>query len=144
MHYKCGFSSSRLASNVSIESLLCAHKDIHEVAWQLQGRNIVFGNEQKKGEEKKGVPVTPAGHVMVPERASETARKILETLDMMTPSPQEKSLNTELALMRERPPTELTTSMMNEQALRTMQVTAPASSSHFSVSFYFYLSCLLS
>jgi hypothetical protein len=58
----------------------------------------------------------------VPERASATARKILETLDMMTPSPKEKSLDTELALVRERPPTELTTSMINEKARQTMQV----------------------
>lgn len=71
-------------------------------------------------EESKSSEVEP--NASVPERASATARKILETLDMMTPSPKQKSLDTELAFVRERPPTELITSMVNDKARQTMQV----------------------
>lgn len=52
--------------------------------------------------------------VSVPQPANENFRKILETLDMMTP-PNEKSLETEMASL----PTKLTTS---DKACQTMQV----------------------
>lgn len=77
-------------------------------------------NAQQQKEETRGSAM--GTNASVPERASATARKILETLDMMTPSPKDKSLDTELALVRERPPTELTTSMINDKARQTMQV----------------------
>ncbi|XP_024370390.1 uncharacterized protein [Physcomitrium patens] len=75
-------------------------------------------NVLKHKEGSKGLAM--GMNAAVPERASATARKILETLDIMTP-PKEKSLESELALVRDRPSTELTTSMMNDKARQTMQ-----------------------
>eukprot|EP00249_Psilotum_nudum_P003704 c17169_g1_i1 orf=460-2334(+) len=60
--------------------------------------------------------------VSVPVQSSETARRILETLEKMTPSPKGKSLEEELILVRERPPTELTASMLNDHARKSMEV----------------------
>jgi hypothetical protein len=90
-----------------------------EFVWLQQEKSNVSNAQQQK-EDTRGS--TMGASASVPERASATARKILETLDMMTPSPKEKSLDTELALVRERPPTELTTSMINDKARQTMQV----------------------
>ena len=48
--------------------------------------------------QQKEEPRTPTigTSASVPPQSSATARKILETLDRMTPSPKEKSLDTEL------------------------------------------------
>ncbi|KAJ7544542.1 hypothetical protein O6H91_09G082100 [Diphasiastrum complanatum] len=63
----------------------------------------------------------PDGLAFVPVQSSRTAQTILETLERMSPSPKGKSLEEELALVRERPPTRLSPSMLNKQAQRTMQ-----------------------
>ncbi|KAG0593189.1 hypothetical protein KC19_1G310100 [Ceratodon purpureus] len=87
--------------------------------WSRTEEKKTMTNAQQEKEDTRGSAM--GAGASVPERASATARKILETLDMMTPSPKEKSLDTELALVRERPPTELTTSMINDKARQTMQ-----------------------
>lgn len=78
---------------------------------------------KNKRDEKRRGSVGPLGGLsFVPAQSSETARKILETLERMTPSPRGKSLEEELALVREQPPTVLTSSMLNDKASLTMQV----------------------
>lgn len=64
--------------------------------------------------------LTASGNFYVPAQSSETARKILETLEKMTPSPKGKSLGDELAYVRDRPPTALTEGMLNDQARKSM------------------------
>ncbi|OAE24733.1 hypothetical protein AXG93_2016s1380 [Marchantia polymorpha subsp. ruderalis] len=71
-------------------------------------------------QEKSGLGVSAISYV--PAQSSETARKILETLEKMTPSPKGKSLEEELSFVRDRPPTTLTESMLNEQARKSMTV----------------------
>ncbi|KAG6550665.1 hypothetical protein Mapa_007762 [Marchantia paleacea] len=71
-------------------------------------------------QEKSGPGVSAISYV--PAQSSETARKILETLEKMTPSPKGKSLEEELSFVRDRPPTTLTESMLNEQARKSMTV----------------------
>ena len=94
----------------------------HDSIWcgHFQMKSGMLHSEQKLGKSER--QSTSLGNHNYGVVQSETARKILETLDMMTPSPKEKSLDTELALVRERPPTELTASMMNEKARQTMEV----------------------
>ncbi|CAM6101317.1 unnamed protein product [Calypogeia fissa] len=64
--------------------------------------------------------LTPSGNFYVPAQSSATARKILETLEKMTPSPKGKSLGDELAYVRGMPPTALTEGMLNDQARKSM------------------------
>ena len=106
-HWTGGYN----VQTVEFHSLGCGH---------LQMKSALLHSEQKEGKSER--QSTSLGHHNFGVVQSETARKILETLDMMTPSPKEKSLDTELALVRERPPTELTASMMNEKARQTMEV----------------------
>jgi hypothetical protein len=77
--------------------------------------------KNKRDEERRGSVGPLGGLSFVPAQSSETARKILETLERMTPSPRGKSLEEELALVREQPPTVLTSSMLNNKASLTMQ-----------------------
>ncbi|CAK9860233.1 unnamed protein product [Sphagnum jensenii] len=77
--------------------------------------------KNKRDEERRGSVGPLGGLSFVPAQSSETARKILETLERMTPSPRGKSLEEELALVREQPPTVLTSSMLNDKASLTMQ-----------------------
>ncbi|KAL3684047.1 hypothetical protein R1sor_002069 [Riccia sorocarpa] len=72
------------------------------------------------GQEKGSLAVS--GMSYVPVQSSETARKILETLEKMTPSPTGKSLEEELSYVRSKPPATLTENMLNEHARRSMTV----------------------
>ncbi|XP_057833833.2 nuclear pore complex protein NUP1 isoform X2 [Cryptomeria japonica] len=57
----------------------------------------------------------------VPQQSSETARKILEHLERMVPSPKEKSVESQLAIARSKPPTQLNVSMLNGHARRSTE-----------------------
>ncbi|KAH9290775.1 hypothetical protein KI387_034892, partial [Taxus chinensis] len=57
----------------------------------------------------------------VPQQSSETARKILEHLDRMVPSPKEKSAEAQLAIARAKSPTRLNVSMLNGHARRSTE-----------------------
>ncbi|KAG9445249.1 hypothetical protein H6P81_016589 [Aristolochia fimbriata] len=61
------------------------------------------------------------GHTAVPPQSSEMARKILQQLDKLVPSPKEKSSEQKLALAREKSPSKLTTDMLSGQALKSME-----------------------
>lgn len=61
------------------------------------------------------------GLATVPVQSTETARKILETLDRITSSPKGKLLDDELALIKSRPQPPLTMGMLNDHAQRSMQ-----------------------
>jgi hypothetical protein len=65
----------------------------------------------------KGSAVALRSLPVVPVQSSETARKILETLERMTPTPRGKLLDEELALAREQPASEPSSSLIkNDQA----------------------------
>ncbi|KAL2635757.1 hypothetical protein R1flu_007236 [Riccia fluitans] len=72
------------------------------------------------GQERAALAVS--GMSLVPAQSSETARKILETLEKLTPSPKGRSLEEELSYVRDRAPATLTESMLNEQARMSMTV----------------------
>ncbi|XP_024520744.1 nuclear pore complex protein DDB_G0274915-like [Selaginella moellendorffii] len=72
-------------------------------------------NLQRKRWEKRSKEDSAAA---VPMQSSETARRILETLEILTP-PKVMSLEEELAVVREKRPKELSPSMMSEQARKT-------------------------
>ncbi|XP_057874113.2 nuclear pore complex protein NUP1 isoform X2 [Cryptomeria japonica] len=57
----------------------------------------------------------------VPQESSETARKILEHLERMVPSPKEKSVESLLATARSKSPTRLNVSMLNGRARRSTE-----------------------
>eukprot|EP01018_Ginkgo_biloba_P005473 Gb_18080 [translate_table: standard] len=62
------------------------------------------------------------GLAFVPPQSSETARKILEHLDRMVPSPKEKSAEAQLAIARDKSPSQLTVSMLNGHARRSTEI----------------------
>lgn len=57
----------------------------------------------------------------IPPQSSETARKILEHLDRMVPSPKEISAEAQLAIARDKSPSQLTVSMLNGPARRSTE-----------------------
>jgi len=57
----------------------------------------------------------------IPPQSSETARKILEHLDRMVPSPKEISAEAQLAIARDKSSSQLTLSMLNGQARRSTE-----------------------
>ncbi|XP_068649750.1 nuclear pore complex protein NUP1-like isoform X2 [Aristolochia californica] len=60
-------------------------------------------------------------YTSVPPQSSEMARKILQQLDKLVPSPKEKSLEQKLALAREKSPSRLTTDMLSGRALKSIE-----------------------
>ncbi|XP_010247882.1 PREDICTED: nuclear pore complex protein NUP1-like isoform X2 [Nelumbo nucifera] len=56
----------------------------------------------------------------IPSQSTEMARKILQQLDKLVPSPKEKSSELKLAIARERSPSKLMLSMPHEHAIRSM------------------------
>ncbi|XP_068634581.1 nuclear pore complex protein NUP1-like isoform X2 [Aristolochia californica] len=60
-------------------------------------------------------------YTSVPPQSSEMARKILQQLDKLVPSPKDKSSEQKLAVDREKSPSKLTTDMLSEQALTSME-----------------------
>ncbi|KAK9122959.1 hypothetical protein Sjap_012561 [Stephania japonica] len=57
----------------------------------------------------------------VPSQSNEMARKILQQLDKLVPSPRERSSDLKLATTVGKPPTKLTPNMLHGQALRSME-----------------------
>ncbi|KAJ4970867.1 hypothetical protein NE237_003966 [Protea cynaroides] len=57
----------------------------------------------------------------VPSQSSEMARKILQQLDKLVPSPKEKSSELKLDIAREKSPAKLSVSMLHGQALRSVE-----------------------
>ncbi|XP_042511254.1 nuclear pore complex protein NUP1-like isoform X2 [Macadamia integrifolia] len=57
----------------------------------------------------------------VPSQSSEMARKILQQLDKLVPSPKEKSAELKLDIAREKSPAKLSVSMLRGQALRSVE-----------------------
>ncbi|XP_077225695.1 uncharacterized protein LOC143858895 [Tasmannia lanceolata] len=64
--------------------------------------------------------ISTAAFSSVPPQSSEMARKILQHLDKLVPSPKEKSSEFKLAMARDRSPTKLTRNMLHGRALRSM------------------------
>ncbi|KAF8395484.1 hypothetical protein HHK36_019430 [Tetracentron sinense] len=69
--------------------------------------------------EDNSIPST--SFAAVPTQSSEMARKILQQLDKLVPSPKEKSSELKLATAKERSPTKLTVSMSYRQAFRSVE-----------------------
>ncbi|XP_043717504.1 nuclear pore complex protein NUP1-like isoform X2 [Telopea speciosissima] len=57
----------------------------------------------------------------VPSQSSEMARKILQQLDKLVPSPKEKSAELKLDIAREKSPAKLSVSMLHGKALRSVE-----------------------
>eukprot|EP00252_Welwitschia_mirabilis_P012319 TRINITY_DN2732_c0_g1_i2.p1 TRINITY_DN2732_c0_g1~~TRINITY_DN2732_c0_g1_i2.p1 ORF type:complete len:1526 (+),score=336.21 TRINITY_DN2732_c0_g1_i2:307-4884(+) len=74
----------------------------------LQVQNNIPPNDQLRG-------------AFVPQKSTETARKILEQLERMVPSPKEKSPEALLATARDKSPGQLTDSMLNGPARRSTE-----------------------
>lgn len=70
-----------------------------------------------------GASKPPRPFMSPPIQSSQTARRILETLEKLTPSPKGKPLDEELEGATERPPTELTPDTSNFRVRKSMQMT---------------------
>ncbi|KAF6150191.1 hypothetical protein GIB67_023146 [Kingdonia uniflora] len=64
---------------------------------------------------------TNTNSAYVPSQSSNMAKKILQQLDKLAPSPKEKSSELKLTLAREKSPSELTLNMLHGQALKSVR-----------------------
>ncbi|XP_058105707.1 nuclear pore complex protein NUP1 [Magnolia sinica] len=85
----------------------------------LDGRNYNTSNPLATGNGDNRI--SSATLPSVPPQSSEMARKILQQLDKLVPSPKGKSSELEVAMARDKSPTKLTLNMLNGRALRSME-----------------------
>ncbi|KAL5999403.1 hypothetical protein ACLOJK_040863 [Asimina triloba] len=80
-----------------------------------------YGTSNRLATENGHKHISNATFPSVPAQSTEMARKILQQLDKLVPSPKEKSSEQKLPVNREKSPAKLTLSMLSGRALRSME-----------------------